>query len=51
MSGTKESAVLLTAPFLEKGWAVVNVRSTGWQEISLAPAAVEDQAAAPWHWV
>ena len=39
--GSKESSVLRLLPWLEKGWAVVNVQYR-LAEISLAPAAVED---------
>jgi acetyl esterase/lipase len=40
-SGSKESSVLRLLPWLEKGWAVVNVQYR-LAEVSLAPAAVED---------
>jgi acetyl esterase/lipase len=49
VSGTKEAAILETMPFLEKGWAVVNVEYRLGQ-VSLAPAAVEDCRCAL-HWV
>jgi acetyl esterase/lipase len=49
VAGNKESAMLETAPFLEKGWAVVNVEYR-LAKISLAPAAVEDCRCAL-HWV
>jgi acetyl esterase/lipase len=39
--GSKESSVLRLLPWLEKGWAVVNVQYR-LAEVSLAPAAVED---------
>jgi len=41
VGGTKETAFLVTLPYLEKGWAVVNVEYR-LGRISLAPAAVED---------
>jgi acetyl esterase/lipase len=47
--GTKENSVLQTFPFLEKGWAVVNVEYR-LKEVSPAPAAVEDCRCAL-HWV
>ena len=41
VGGSKESALFQTMPYLERGWAVVNV---GYRlgRVSLAPAAVED---------
>lgn len=39
--GTKEGALLNVAPYLEMGWAVVNVEYR-LAKVSLAPAAVED---------
>jgi len=39
--GSKESSVLRLLPWLEKGWAVINVQYR-LAEVSLAPAAVED---------
>lgn len=39
--GTKESAMLAVMPYLEMGWAVVNVEYR-LGRVSLAPAAVED---------
>jgi acetyl esterase/lipase len=49
INGTKENSLLQTFPFLEKGWAVVNVeyRVT---KVARAPAAVEDCRCAL-HWV
>ena len=41
VGGSKESSVLRLLPWLEKGWAVVNVQYRLGQ-VSLAPAAVED---------
>lgn len=41
VGGTKESAVLNILPYLEMGWAVVNVEYR-LAKVSLAPAAVED---------
>lgn len=41
VGGSKESAFLQTMPYLEMGWAVVNVQYR-LARISLAPAAVED---------
>ncbi|GAC1623014.1 MAG: hypothetical protein PVS2B2_15560 [Candidatus Acidiferrum sp.] len=41
VGGTKEEAFFETMPFLEKGWAVVNVEYR-LARVSLAPAAVED---------
>ncbi len=41
VGGTKESSVLSLLPYLEMGWAVVNVEYR-LARISLAPAAVED---------
>ena len=41
VGGTKESSVLRLLPWLEMGWAVVNVEYRLGQ-VSLAPAAVED---------
>src|SRR5712692_4055759 len=41
VGGTKEEAFLETMPFLQKGWAVVNVEYR-LARVSLAPAAVED---------
>jgi acetyl esterase/lipase len=41
VGGTKESAFLVTMPYLEMGWAVVNVEYR-LGRVSLAPAAVED---------
>ena len=41
VSGTKEEAFFETMPFLQKGWAVVNVEYR-LARVSLAPAAVED---------
>jgi len=41
VGGTKESAFLVTLPYLEMGWAVVNVEYR-LGRVSLAPAAVED---------
>ncbi len=49
VSGTKEAAILEIMPFLQKGWAVVNVEYR-LARISLAPAAVEDCRCAL-HWV
>ena len=49
VAGTKESGILETVPFLEKGWAVVNVEYR-LARTSLAPAAVEDCRCAL-HWV
>lgn len=40
-SGTKESVTLLTLPWLEMGWSVVNVEYR-LSDVALAPAAVED---------
>jgi acetyl esterase/lipase len=40
-AGSKESSVLRLLPWLEKGWAVVNVQYR-LAQVSLAPAAVED---------
>ncbi len=40
-AGSKESSVLRLLPWLEKGWAVVNVQYR-LAAVSLAPAAVED---------
>ena len=45
----KESNILWTLPFLQKGWAVVNVEYR-MAKVSLAPAAVEDCRCAL-HWV
>ncbi len=41
VQGTKESQVLRLLPYLEKGWAVVNV-TYRLVQVSRAPAAVED---------
>lgn len=41
VGGTKESSFLVTLPYLEMGWAVVNVEYR-LGRVSLAPAAVED---------
>jgi acetyl esterase/lipase len=41
VGGSKEAALLNVMPYLEKGWAVVNVQYR-LGRISLAPAAVED---------
>jgi acetyl esterase/lipase len=41
VGGTKESALLNVVPYLEMGWAVVNVEYR-MARVSLAPAAVED---------
>ena len=49
VAGDKESAVLEIVPFLQKGWAVVNVEYR-LARVSLAPAAVEDCRCAL-HWV
>jgi acetyl esterase/lipase len=49
VSGSKETSFLETVPFLEKGWAVVNVEYR-LARTSLAPAAVEDCRCAL-HWV
>jgi acetyl esterase/lipase len=49
VAGTKEDSVLGFVPFLEKGWAVVNVEYR-LAKVSPAPAAVEDCRCAL-HWV
>ena len=41
VGGTKDEAIFETMPFLQKGWAVVNVEYR-LAHVSLAPAAVED---------
>jgi len=41
VGGSKESRVLRLLPWMEMGWAVVNVQYR-LSDISLAPAAVED---------
>ncbi len=49
VAGSKEQAVLWLLPYLEMGWAAVNVEYR-LAEVSLAPAAVEDCRCAL-HWV
>ncbi|MBL4819675.1 MAG: alpha/beta hydrolase [Gammaproteobacteria bacterium] len=47
--GSKEANILRLLPYLEQGWAVVNVQYR-LGDVSLAPAAVEDSLCAL-HWV